>query len=117
MISHRPPGLRFEAVETEIPGRRVKVWSDTFASEKGGRNTAMSYISRWVNAGKRRGEQEPEGPTGTVDADLVRKVTARFARGNISAQEGRLLLKDERAIRYAKARTIALAWKTRGEQK
>jgi hypothetical protein len=42
--------------------------------------------------------------------DLVKRVVARFARGNIAAQEGRILLPEEQAAERDRAHAIARAW-------
>ena len=44
---------------------------------------------------------------------LVKTVIARFARGNISAQEERILLPDEQEAERAATKPIAKKWKNR----
>jgi hypothetical protein len=47
--------------------------------------------------------------------DLIKKVVARFARGNIAAQEGRILLPEEQAEDRDRARAIARGWRHRAK--
>lgn len=49
--------------------------------------------------------------------DLVKRVIARFARGNIAAQEGRILLPEEQNVERDRAHAIARAWRDRAAQK
>ena len=46
-------------------------------------------------------------------ARMIKRVVARFARGNIPAQEGRILLPEEQVREHAATREIARAWKRR----
>lgn len=55
-------------------------------------------------------------PEVSLDLGLVKRVIARFARGNISAQQKRILLEADRNQRMAAARAIAYAWKLRAEK-
>ncbi len=68
-----------------------------------------------------RGREDPGGKSAVDSAfnweHLIKQVVARFARGNISAQNARILLPAEQASENALARRIARKWKARGERK
>jgi hypothetical protein len=55
-------------------------------------------------------------PTWLSWSDLVKRVIARFARGNIAAQEGRVLLPEEQDEERDRAHAIARAWRHRAEE-
>jgi hypothetical protein len=44
---------------------------------------------------------------------MVKRSIARFARGNIAAQNGRILFPEEQARDHARALEIARAWQRR----
>jgi hypothetical protein len=44
---------------------------------------------------------------------IVKRTVSRFARGNIAAQNGRILLPEEQELEHREARKIALKWKAR----
>jgi hypothetical protein len=47
---------------------------------------------------------------------VVRKTVARFARGNISAQKGRILTEEGKAREHERAAKIARNWKRRAKR-
>jgi hypothetical protein len=42
--------------------------------------------------------------------NVAKRTVARFARGNIAAQQGRILFPDEQAEEHKRARRISLRW-------
>lgn len=49
----------------------------------------------------------------TIWARLIKRTIARFARGNIAAQNNRVMLQSEQQKRHEEAKRIAESWRPR----